>query len=150
MSYFLAAVAIVGTAVSMYSSKKESRAKQEAAEANAEAKRIQADELMDRFFINKDLLTLEAQSFQGSQIAAFAKGGVELGTGTALVALENTNRKLQRRNEIDRQEAEFKASQLRMGADIDTRLGSDIRSAEKFNQTSIFLNGVSNTSKARQ
>ena len=148
MSAFLAAAVVVGTAIQMYSSSQEAKAKQNAANAAARAKRIQANELLDRFFLNRDAMTLEAQAFQGSQIGAFAKSDIELGSGTSMLALETTNKRLLRQLEIDQKEAEFKARQLRIGADIDVQLGSDIRRAQKSKNASIFLNGATSVAKS--
>jgi len=145
---FLPAAIIVGTAVQLYANKKESDAQEAAAEANAHAKRVQANELLDRFFINKDLLTLEAKAFQGSQAAGFIKGGVDVGTGSALLVMEDTNRKLSRQLEIDEKEAEFKARQLKLGADVDLSLGSDLASASRLQRASIFLSGAVSAGRA--
>lgn len=139
------AVAVASTGVQMYSARKAAKAQERTMRAKAEAKRIQAEELLKRNEYNIEQLELEAEEFSGAQIARMAKSGVGLGVGVSLTALEQTQERLTRAVNISRREAEFKASQLRAGADIDTRLGSDIRSASRRERAGIFLSGAAKT-----
>ncbi len=139
------AVTVASTAVQMHSARKAAKAQERAMRAQAEAKRIQAEELLKRSEFNIEELELEAEQFAGAQIAELGKSGVGLGVGVSLVALEQTQERLTKAVNISRREAEFKAEQLRAGADIDTRLSSDIRSASRRERTGIFLGGVAKT-----
>ena len=137
------AITVAATAVQMHSARKAAKAQERAMKAQAEAKRVQAEELLKRSEFNIEELELDAEQFAGSQIARLGKSGVGLGVGISLVALEQTQERLTKAVNISRRESEFKAEQLRAGADIDTRLSSDIRSSSRIERAGIFLGGAS-------
>ena len=141
-----AAVAVVAsTVVQIDASRKAAKARARALRARADGKRQQAEELLKRNEFNIEQQEMAAEEFKGSQIVGFAKAGVALGTGVTLAALEDTQTRLDRAIQISREEAEFKANQLLAGADIDTRLASDVRSAERRERLGIFLGGAKQT-----
>ena len=143
MSYVIAAVAIVGAGVQMYGQRKAAKAQEEAAAAQAAAKRLQAQDMLERFAINTSILERQCEMFKQNQLAAFASGGVDIGTGTPLVAMEQTNSAIQQQIAVDKMEVDSKVSALRAGADVDERLGGDIRKASQFQQVGTFLTGMS-------
>jgi len=61
-----------------------------------------------------------------------------------LLQLEQTNRDLIEEIESQREEAEFKATILRSGANVDTRLAGDINRAGNFNAIGTGLAGLGN------
>lgn len=63
----------------------------QAMERNAQGKRLQAVEELERLEINKQLIQREAKQTQAGQAAAFIKGGVEL-SGSPLAVLAQTQK----------------------------------------------------------
>ena len=143
MAVGAAVVAVAGLAVTLYGNHKASEAQEEAMNAKAAAKRKQADDLMERFEQNVLALEVSGKQFGEGQSAQFAKGGVEIGEGSPLLAIENTFSSVQRQIGIERKEAEDKAELLRSGADVDVTLGGDIRTAGQIQNVGTFLQGAS-------
>lgn len=143
MGLFAAAVGlqVAGTLLGAAGARKSSKAQARAARAQAAAKREQADEMLTRAKFNAAVMREQGRGLQQQQIAAYAKSGVALSSGSTLATLQDTasNVNLGIQQMLD--EADFKANQLRMGADIDTRLASDIRSAGKFQTVGTLLSG---------
>tara|TARA_R100001530_G_scaffold135677_1_gene113510 strand:+ start:974 stop:1435 length:462 start_codon:yes stop_codon:yes gene_type:complete len=145
-TYTAIALVTASTAVQMHSARKAAKAQERAMRAKAEAKRIQSEELLKRSEFNIEQLEMEAEEFQGEQISRIAKSGIGGGVGLSLSLLEQTQDRLIRAVNISRREAEYKAEQLRAGADIDTRLSSDIRSTSRRERVGIFLGGAAKAS----
>lgn len=114
-------VAVAGTAISAWSSMEAGKAEAGAFKDAANAKRRQADSVMERFDINAEFTRMEGRGFQNRQRAAFASGGVDIGSGAALSALEDTASKIERRVELDRMEADANVDALLLGADLDVK-----------------------------
>ena len=132
----------VGTYLSIQAQREQAKAQQGALNAQADAKRVAAFEILDRFDVNAATLKREGRVFLASQIAAAAKAGVDIRSGSVLSALEDTNSKIQRQFLIEKREAEFKSTKLLRGADIDVRLGGDIRTAQKRHTIATVISGV--------
>ena len=135
-----AALAVAGTITQVIATEKRAKAQERAAKDQATAKRLAAEEVLERFKFNAEALRTDAFSFQQEQIAAAAKAG--LSEQSTLIAMEGTQARLDRQLDIERREAEFKAAQLRAGADIDLRLAGDIKKAKRFEQAGTFLQGA--------
>ena len=135
------AVAAVGTTIQIIQSRNAAKQKARAARQQAESKRLQASEILARFGINAKITKEEGRLFQAEQTVRAIKAG--LGRSTTLAFLEDTQRKIDRAVELDRRDAEFKASQLERGADIDVRLAQDIKKASRLQTAGLFLSGVS-------
>lgn len=148
MGWALAAAYAASTVFSIASQRKASKAQAAAAVADAQAKREQAFELLDRVEVNIEDIKEKGLKLMGAQTGAFIKGGVVSTEGTPLDVLDESFSKIQREEMIQRREAEFKAEQLFAGADIDTRLSGDIVSAGKMQQAATLLGGGANVIKA--
>lgn len=133
---------IGGTILGAIGQSKAAKAQARAARAQAAAKREQADEMLKRAKFNAAVMREQGRGLQQQQIAAYAKSGVALSSGSTLATLQDTasNVNLGIQQMLD--EADFKANQLRMGADIDTRLAGDIRSAGKWAVAGTLLSGA--------
>lgn len=142
MAVGAAAAVVVGTAISIKAKKKEAEAQARAARKNAQAKREQALELLDRLEVNNQSLLLEGELLKGKQETDFASRGIDVGVGSALSTIEETNSLVSRQLLIDRREADFKVKQLRSGADADVRLAGDVKSAARLAQTGMLLSGA--------
>ena len=90
-----AEVAVGATAVSTvytaYSSYQEGKERQKLYNEQAAAKREQALELEKRFKINEEIMARKGQSFIQDQMGAFAKGGIDVSSTSALLKAEQTN-----------------------------------------------------------
>ena len=75
-------------------------------------------------------------------VAAFAKAGVDVGSGVSLLQLEQVNQDLVEEISVQRQEAAFKAKALQAGADLDTRLAGDVRRAGDIRSIATGLTGI--------
>jgi len=136
----VAAVSLIaGTGVQLYAQSKAAKNEEEAARAQADAKRQQAFDLAERFRINSESLRVDALAFAGDQSAASA----ELGRGDApLLLLEETN--LRAQSEINSKEFDLQANQraLFAGADINDKQADDIKTTAKIQAVGTFLNAA--------
>lgn len=138
-----AAVAVVaGTAISIAGQRKAAKAKRAATESNAAAKREQALELLERFELNSQNFKAEGELLKAQQQTGFAGKGIDIGSGSALSVIEETNSMVARQIMLDRKEADFKALQLNRGAAVDMNLAGDIESASRLSQIGTFLSGA--------
>ena len=142
MAYGAAAVAVVGTIISIQGEKKRARAEQRAALQNAETKRLQALELLDRFEINADKLAIEGEQVKGQQLSQISGRGISINSNAALNLIEETNSLLAREYALRKREVTHQAEMIRRGADIDVETASNIRSASRIRQTGMFLQGA--------
>lgn len=132
----------VGTAFDVFGSINEAKAQEDAAKADANAKRLQAQELLRRSEFNIDQLEAETERFRSSQVGAAAAGGIDVGSGATLIQLEQLNRDLQEEVAAQREEAEFRAAALNAGADVSLSLAGDIRRAGRLGAVASGLQGI--------
>lgn len=111
-------MAVVGTGMQIYGAISGASQQQEAAEVNAEMKRLQAKELLERQSINEQLIREQSEDDQ-LHIGGSSFGST--GIGDVLKVRRITEENISR----SRRDAEFKATMLRKGADIETSLASD-------------------------
>lgn len=119
---FLAAMAAVGGALSLYGTIKGANDQADAVERNSALKRQQADELMARQEINEQIIREQSEKSSLSYGASFAGTGRE---GAGIGGILQIHRDAQEQILNTRRDAEFKARQLREGADIQSDLASD-------------------------
>lgn len=118
---FLAAAYVAASAYSAWNSYQAGKDEAEAYKDAARAKRIQAQKLMERYKINAEFTRLEGKAFMGKQKAAFASSGIDIGSGIALSAFEDTASKIERRIEIDEMEMQSQIDNILLGADLDLK-----------------------------
>lgn len=122
MAGVLAGAAIAGVAIQAYGAISGASAQADAARFEADSKRQQADEILKREAINEQAIsdTASRQSLEfGSASASQGGEGVSIG---GQVQIQGYARK---QLALAQRDAEFKAEQLRAGANIDTTLASD-------------------------
>jgi hypothetical protein len=112
------AVMAVGAGVSAYANYEQGRQRAWAARQDAKLKRAQAQEMRERMAIEEVNIQEQGEGFKAQQTAAYAAGGVELGTGATLLALEDTNAKIAKRITDMKRDTLFRANQLEKGASI--------------------------------
>lgn len=138
----LVGLTAAGTYLQMEGNTQAARAKEKAVLEEANMKRVQANQMLERFELNAKVTRMKGREFQSTQISAFAKGGIDVGSGATLLALEDTNRSVQSYLDIQRTEVEDQAAALRAGATLDEVLAKDIRKAAKLTNTGLFLSGA--------
>ena len=144
-----AAAAIIGsTVIKGFAELQAAKAESRAAQEQADARREQAVEILDRFEVNAEVLRQEGRTLVASQQAGFIKAGVSL-EGTPLSVLEDTNNKINRQIMIERREAEFRSDQLRTAAGIDERVARDINKARILNIFGTAIGGAASFSRLR-
>lgn len=148
MAYGAAAVAVVGTIISIQGEKKRARAEQRAAMQNAETKRLQALELLDRFEINAEKLVVEGEQTKGMQLQQVSDRGIGINSNAALNLIEESNSLIAREYVLRKREVAHQAEMLRRGADIDVEQAAQIRSMSRLRQQGMFLSGVGSAAGA--
>lgn len=138
---FLVAAAVVGSLLSAKSQMDAADAQAGAAKAQARAKREQAVELLKRARINAERTREQGATLVKGQQASFAAGGVSITSGSTLAVMNDTINKVERNIEDQLQEANFKASMLQKGADVDTSLAGDIRKAGTIGAIGSLISG---------
>jgi len=110
------AVLAIGAGVSAYAQYEQGRQQARAARQEAAFKRAQAREMRERMRLEEINLKQQGEEFKAQQTAAYAAGGVELGTGATLIALEDTNSKIAKQITDMKRDTLFRANQLEKGA----------------------------------
>jgi hypothetical protein len=104
----------------MYGSHRQAQAEEDAAKRKAALQRLQAKETLRRFELERSELEKSAQNFMSSQKSAISAAG---GATGKFIQLEATAKKASQEIENLSLEAEFKANQIRRGADFTEDMG---------------------------
>lgn len=131
----------VGIGINAVSQIISGNAQADAAQKDAALKRLQADQVEKNAARDEALLAQQGHALIGEQTTAYAKSGVEL-SGTPLLMLEQTNAKVREQSIAIANDAAFRASQLRAGADISEDLGSDRQTAGYLGAAGSLLTGA--------
>lgn len=132
-------VAAAGAAVSIYGTISGAKARGEAAQADAQLKREQADELWSRSVVNEGVMRKQGAYEQFQLGASF--NGLAGGNNGAIIA---SNNNLNDAIINNRRDAEFKYKMLQAGADIDTKLASDVVAASYIGAVGTGLSTAAN------
>ncbi len=135
------AVLAAGTGISAYSQYQQGRIRAEAAKQDAKNKRAQASEMLERLAIEEVNLKEQGEEFKGKQLGAYAAGGVALGTGATLIALEDTNAKINEKITEVRRDTIFRANQLMRGADLAMSESAQFKEAGTIGAAGSLLQG---------
>lgn len=123
-------VAIVaGAGMKAFGSWQSSKAKAKAARMQAKIKKAQAQEMLARMNIQEGRMKEQGEVFKADQTTDYAAGGVQIGTGATLIALEDTNMKITQQIDDMKRDVTFKVNQLMMGAKMDKMEASSMSSA---------------------
>ena len=137
------AATVIGTTITLIGNRKAAEAQDRAARGEANLKAQQAEDLFQRFEINRRSIIREGQQVAGAQKAGFAKGGVSVGEGSTLLALEDTNRAVSEAIDVEAFETNAQIAALKAGADLDIAFGQGIRNAERTGRLGTLLTGAS-------
>lgn len=94
----------------------------QAAQKDADLKRLQADEAEKSGARQEKLLRQQGQQIEGTQVSGYAKAGLDL-SGSPLLVLEDTARQVEEQALVVQHDTAFRAGQLRQGADLADQLG---------------------------
>ena len=144
----LAGVAVASSLISAYGQSKAASAQARAAKAMARAKRQQAIALMEKAEINAGRMRLGGVRLVKEQQAAFASGGVALGSGSTLAVMNDSINKTEQGIQDMMTDAKSKAAALRAGANVDTKLASNIREASQYQVAGTLLSGAASAYKS--
>lgn len=118
-----------------------------AARQNAKMKRAQATELLEKMKIQEERIHNQGEDFKSKQINEFAAGGVQLGIGATLVALEDTNMKINQQVDDMKRDSMFKANQIMLGAKYEDKQASDTATAGQVAAFGSLLSGAGSAYK---
>jgi len=121
-------MAFGGGLLSAYGQIEAGRAQAKAARRNADIKRMQAGELLERAEINIGEVFRESRIMAGNQASSYAAAGVGL-DGTPLLVIEQTLARAGEEASLMRRDAQFSANMLRLGADIEEQQGKSLERA---------------------
>lgn len=134
--------------MSAYGQIKAGKAQAAAARRNAEIKRMQANELLDRAEINIGEVFREGRIMAGNQASSYAAAGVGL-DGSPLMVIEQTLARASEEASLIRRDAEFSAKMLRLGADIEVRQGKEMERAAKWGAAGSLISTGANIASAK-
>jgi hypothetical protein len=125
------AVVAAGTAVDIYAARKASKANIKALEAQAGERERSAAEVLERFELKAEMDRMETGQLVGVQKNMFSKGGVDIGTGTPLLAAEEAMRLNEKAISLSSRETKFQVGQLMREADAERQAVKDEKKAFK-------------------
>ena len=143
-------MALVGGGLQAYSQYNQSRQQSENAKQQAKMQYRQIRQLEELGALQQKSIRESGEVFKSEQMAGFAKGGVALGTGSTLSALEDTNSKIQEEMEYNKRENVFKINQIKMGADMDMQQADDFRRAGSIAAGSTLLTTIGSAYMAKK
>lgn len=138
----LIALAAVGTGLDIYGRISAASAQEDAAQKEAQLKNLQADELLSREAMNENILRERGAEIQSRYVAQNAASG---GGGGGLGGVLRLKRDLDNDLMISRREADFKASQIRAGASIESDLSSSLLSSAYIGAAGTLFNSAART-----
>lgn len=141
-------LAVGGGLLSAYGQIQAGKAQAAAASRNAAIKRLQAEELLQRVEINIGEVFRESRIIAGTQASSYAAAGVGL-DGTPLLVIEETLARATEEAALMRRDANFQASMLRAGADIEERQGKDLKKASYIGAAGSLLGTAFNVASAK-
>jgi hypothetical protein len=107
------------------------RKTEQQAELVRQLREREAKEVLRRSELNVDKLRRDTQRLVSAQQAVVAGGNVDLGSSSVLLTAETTFNNLAREVQRVRDEAEFEAESIRIGADIEANRLKDQASAQR-------------------
>jgi hypothetical protein len=143
-----AVAAIGGTILDIEGQRKASRAEAAALRRNAEQKRLEALELLERFEINASAMRAQGEVDVSNQMLSAAARGVDVGSESALDTFEQTRALVAEDIALRKREVDFQVQQLRQGASNDIRYAYDRRKASSYRQLGSFLRGAGSVAGA--
>lgn len=143
-----AALAIGSTVFQAKNQMDASRLRARAARRNAFALDEQARETLRRSKVNDEIKKREGRKFIGRQVSAFSRGGIDVGTGSPLEVLAETQAQIDRERLEDRIQAQAEARSIRAGASNLRSEARAERASAPFRTVGTLLGGFSQAANA--
>lgn len=131
-----------GAGLKAYGQYQAGQAQARAAKLQAKMKQAQASEMLDRMVIQEDRMNKQGQAYKADQLNDYSSHGVEIGTGSTLLALEDTNMKISQGIDDMRRDTIFRANQIIQGASYESQQGRDATTAGAISAGGSLLEGV--------
>ena len=112
----LLALSLIGTGISAYSQFQSSKNQAKAMRAQALLDIQNADELLRRSKVRNKIFEEQGIEFQANQATAIQKKGIDSGSGTALLLLEETSDRIKEQIIMNNKETAFDQSIARLNA----------------------------------
>lgn len=140
-----AGMMVGGAALNMLASYRKSKEEEIAARKNAELQRLQADEVLDRARVNSDEVRNDAMRLIGEQRVAIAGTGASLeGSSMTLTSMQDAVSAMTKNIGFIQRDAQWKAKQIRMGADMSQTAADNLRDSRGINLLTQGLNSGGN------
>ena len=130
---------IAGTAIQVYGQIQGAQAKAGAAATEAAAKQAMAQEVQDRQNLNRETLTMQGDAQIGNQVSQYARGNVDVGSGSPLMTMENTYATVKRKINNDQIEADFRSRMDLLSSANDQNLSNQYSQAGGWNAAGTLL-----------
>lgn len=130
---------VVGAGLTLYGQIAGASAQAEAAEKQSHLKNMQADEMLSRQAINEKTMLEQSKRIEGEYANSFAATG---GEGAGIGGQMEIHRTTLENIALTRRDAEFKANMIRMGAEIEMSIASDIKTASYISGAGTILTGA--------
>lgn len=134
------ALGAITTGLGVYGALTGASAQAEASRKNAELKKFQAQEIMERQAINERLMREQVERQGLKYQASFSATGRE---GSGIGGVLYLHSQLEEQIKLQRREAQFKAEILGRGGEADLKLASDITTAGYLSGAGILTTGAS-------
>lgn len=143
MSVVLAALAGGSTLANIVGGNAARKAQRRALRKQARAREKQAQKLLEQNRINLFNQGIEGQEFAAQQTVSFAKAGVDVGSGSALQALADTQAQVLANQYLSNEEAKFNAQQLRTEGQALRDSATNLKKQQTFENIGTLFRGAS-------
>jgi len=140
-----AGMMVGGAALNMLASYRKSKEEEKAALMNARLQRLQADEVLDRARVSSEEVRNDAMRLIGDQRTAIAGSGASLeGSSMTLTSMQDAVSAMTKNIGFIQRDAQWKAKQIRMGADMSQTAADNLRDSRGINLLIQGLNSGGN------
>jgi len=140
-----AGMMVGGAALNMLASYRKSKEEEKAALMNARLQRLQADEVLDRARVSSEEVRNDAMRLIGDQRTAIAGSGASLeGSSMTLTSMQDAVSAMTKNIGFIQRDAQWKAKQIRMGADMSQTAADNLRDSRGINLLTQELNSGGN------
>ena len=133
-------IGAAGLTATLIGNAESAKAQEELAREDQEIKNLQADEIVIRSRLNDVELKRVGDELTGRQLTGFARSGV--GGASTFLFMARAAKQVARERLLAERDANFRAGQLRRGADIAGQLGEDIGRAGRISTIGTLLTGT--------
>lgn len=137
-----AAVGLVGAGVQAYGQYQSARSSAEAAKQNAKLQKAQAQQMLEKMKIEESRMQSQGAEFAAKQINSYGAGGVQIGTGASLLAMEDTNMKINQGINDMRRDTLFRVNQINVSSKFGLQQANEAKTAGAISAGSSLLEGA--------